>query len=217
MTTIRINDKEIKNATLATDNASVNDFIEYVLDHYASKNDVLTELKVNGEIVELTEENKYLIEKIDSSDQIEMTVQSSLELAFEALDSCTSYLDIIIEKIQTLTQLYNENKKERANLLFSEIIEIMDLFVQLMSRIYTTMKNSDQEAVNKSKTVQNLEIHLLSVMKALVPAKEKNDIIMLCDLLEYELIDNLTQWKIKAIPELKLMKQAHKESLKNKD
>jgi hypothetical protein len=46
----------------------------------------------------------------------------------------------------------------------------------------------------------------LSVIKALLPAKEKNDVVMLCDLLEYELIDNLTQWKIKVLPELKKLK-----------
>jgi hypothetical protein len=41
----------------------------------------------------------------------------------------------------------------------------------------------------------------------LLSAKEKNDNIMLCDLLEYELIDNLTQWKIKILPELKKLKR----------
>ncbi len=58
----------------------------------------------------------------------------------------------------------------------------------------------------KDESIQKLEIHLLSVMKALLQAKEKNDTIMLCDLLEYELADNLTQWKIKVLPELKKLK-----------
>jgi len=90
--------------------------------------------------------------------------------------------------------------------MFGEVIEIMDLFVQLMSRIYKTVRKRHPQQLQATQTFQQLEIHLLSIMKALLPAKEKNDIIMLNDLLEYELIDNLTQWKIKAIPELKKLR-----------
>ena len=40
-------------------------------------------------------------------------------------------------------------------------------------------------------------------IKAINTAFKKNDIVMLQDLLEYELIDNLTQWKIQALPKIK--------------
>ena len=40
-------------------------------------------------------------------------------------------------------------------------------------------------------------------MKGIESAKNNNDYIMLNDLLEYELADNLTQWKLKILPRLK--------------
>jgi hypothetical protein len=131
---------------------------------------------------------------------------TSLDLAFESIDSCFGYVDYITVQIHKLVALYNQNDKELANDTFVEVIELMDLYIQLVSRVYRVLR-TDLKIMNfKDEAIQKLEIHLLSVMRALLNAKEMNDTIMLCDLLEYELVDNLTQWKIKTLPELKKLK-----------
>jgi hypothetical protein len=131
---------------------------------------------------------------------------ASLELAFESIDSCFGYVDHITSQIQKLIVQYNLGNVEQANDLFIEVIELMDLYIQLVTKVYKVLR-TDLKIMNfKDENLQKLEIHLLSVLKALLQAKEKEDVIMLCDLLEYELIDNLTQWKIKILPELKKLK-----------
>lgn len=134
------------------------------------------------------------------------SANSSLDLAFESIDSCFGYVDYITGQIQKLVPLYNAGNQEQANNAFVEVIELMDLYIQLVSRVYRVLRTDLELMSFKDESIQKLEIHLLSVMKALLQAKEKNDTIMLCDLLEYELIDNLTQWKIKILPELKKLK-----------
>lgn len=131
---------------------------------------------------------------------------SSLELAFESIDSCFGYVDHITQQIQKLITVYNQGDTEAANSAFVEVIELMDLYIQLISRVYRVLRTELKTMSFKDESIQKLEIHLLSVMRALLQAKEKDDVIMLCDLLEYELIDNLTQWKIKILPELKKLK-----------
>ena len=131
---------------------------------------------------------------------------SSLELAFESIDSCFGYVDYITSQIQKLITHYNQGENEVAQNSFVEVIELMDLYIQLVSKVYRVLRTELPTVSFKDENLQKLEIHLLSVMKALLQAKEKNDTIMLCDLLEYELMDNLTQWKIKVLPELKKLK-----------
>lgn len=133
------------------------------------------------------------------------TKNTSLDLAFESIDSCFGYVDYITEQIQKLIANYNQGEMDLANQSFVEVIELMDLYIQLVSRVYRVLR-VELHSMQKDDSIQKLEIHLLSVMKALLQAKEKNDTIMLCDLLEYELADNLTQWKIKVLPELKKLK-----------
>lgn len=130
----------------------------------------------------------------------------SLDLAFESIDSCFGYVDYITTQIQKLILHYNKGNLEQANDSFVEVIELMDLYIQLVSRVYRVLRVELKVMNFKDESIQKLEIHLLSVMKALLQAKEKDDAIMLCDLLEYELVDNLTQWKIKVLPELKKLK-----------
>ena len=130
----------------------------------------------------------------------------SLELAFESIDSCFGYVDYINSKILNLIGFYNAGELDLANESFIEVVELMDLYIQLISKVYRVIRVDFQGKSFKDESIQKLEIHLLSVIKALLLAKEKEDVIMLCDLLEYELVDNLTQWKIKVLPELKKLK-----------
>lgn len=132
----------------------------------------------------------------------------TLKIAFESIDSAYGYLDYIITQVQVLIIHFQTDDINAANAHFAEVAELMDLYIQLMSRVYKVIRTHIPNRPIKDEKIQKLEIHLLSVMKALLSAKEKNDNIMLCDLLEYELIDNLTQWKIKILPELKKLKEA---------
>jgi len=131
---------------------------------------------------------------------------ASLELAFESIDSCVGYIDFITARIFKLIGCFNANELDEANRVFIEVVELMDLYIQLISKIYRAIRLDLQGQSFKNENLQKLEIHLLSIIKALLSAKEKEDIIMLCDLLEYELVDNLTQWKIKVLPELRKLK-----------
>jgi hypothetical protein len=186
-------------------NSTINDLINMILDNADNQEKVITEVYINGKVLNMEEENKSLPTTIGQYEDINFTLQSGVDLAFEALESCNSYIDVVVSKIHEMIELYQANEHDHANQCFAEVIEIMDLYVQLITKIYKTIGRA-YKGLEKDQSVKKLEIHLLSVLKALIPAKEKEDIIMLCDLLEYELVDNLTQWKIKVIPELKRLR-----------
>jgi hypothetical protein len=136
----------------------------------------------------------------------EINSNGTLNLAFESVDSAFGYIDYIISQVQVLIGHFHSGNTAATNSQFAEVADLMDLYIQLMSRIYNVIRDNVPDQAFKNENIQRLEIHLLSIMKALLSAKEKNDNIMLCDLLEYELIDNLTQWKIKILPELKKLR-----------
>ena len=206
MPNITVNKQSIE-GKIEDQNLTFKDLMNFVLDEVAKEKEVITNILINDQELSLEEEKNILVNPIENFQSIDFTLKSSIELAFEALDSCSSFIDVAIEKINLLSSLYNQNKTDDANALFIEVIEIMDTFIQLMSKINNTLRKNSPNKYEKSSVIQKLEIHLLSVLKALIPAKEKEDIIMLCDLLEYELIDNITQWKTQAIPELKKLKE----------
>lgn len=142
------------------------------------------------------------------SNMIRYNPNETLDIAFESIDSCFGYLDYISELTKKTTQLYTAGQSAQAQSHFIELMDLMDLYIQLVTKIYKTLRAENPSAPIKSESIIKLEIHLLSVVKALLQAKEKNDVVVLCDLLEYELLDNLTQWKIRILPELKKLKNS---------
>jgi len=204
MTQVLVND--IKFIEKLQDKATVNDLLDQVTNYYSKEDKIVTEMVLDGENINFDICKELLKSQVTKFKDIEFKLLSRMELAFDALDSCPSYIDELNLKIQKVVPLFKDNKLKQANILFGETIELLDLFIQLIASIHQTIKSVSGTDIRTFKTFQELEIHLLSVLKAILPAKEKNDIIMLCDLLEYELTDNLTQWKIKAIPELKKLK-----------
>lgn len=183
-------------------NATINDAVDYIFANKLQPNVVVTDCYLDGVKYEVGQPLEIFSEVISTFKSVKFVTKSNVELGLEAIESCPAYIDNMCEKIQSLIHAYQNNQKE-ANEHFGDLVDTLDLYIQLMSQIFTIIKANTTGSFTKGDEVQKLEIHLLSVLKAMLPAKEKEDIIMLTDLLEYELIDNLTQWKIKIVPTLR--------------
>lgn len=204
MPTMTFDSKRIRETV--SEESSINELMDLVQEKFAKKDEFFTEVILDGKKVTEKDEITLLETPVGQYGEIAFTLKNSTELAFDALDTCSTHLDTLMTKVKDTAELYREAKIDDANQGFIEITEILNLFIELVTTIHQTLQIEAETELPTGKKLQDLEIHLLSVVKALLPAKEKNDLIMLCDLLEYELIDNLTQWKITAIPALKNLK-----------
>lgn len=200
MIEIKIDSKIVNMEPLAGEKLS--DLFERTLNEKVPADYVISDLMVNGEFLNLDDDDHLLVKNVNEFNSIEFFTRSSLELSFEALDNAGQYIDFISDSIRILIDLYRNGDSQQAEQIFLNTIERIDLFVQLISKVCSILKKNYKTNFNEQ-IITDLEIHLLSIVKGLLPAKEKNDQVMLNDLLEYELLDNLTQWKIQAIPELR--------------
>ncbi len=201
MNTLLVNQKKIDQDY--DGELTINKLLDQLLAENFSNDDLITEVLLDGSHVPEDKELLLLDSKIRNYQKIEFTIKPRIQLAFEALQSCNKHIDIIIGKIGLITAAYQRGEENTANAEFATTVEFIDLFIQLMTKVLQTIKTKCEINKDTEKKLQALEIHLFSVLKSLIPAKEKKDTIMLCDLLEYELVDNLTQWKISIIPDLK--------------
>ena len=198
MATVSINDQNITKRHWPQ--MRINEIINDVINEATEKRHIITAIKLDGH--ELQESGGNV--RLQEHQKLEFTTQSALEISREALNACGHYIDVIIAKIHRISQLYSQNKLALANQNFADLIETIGLFVQLVSKLKHTLKKYRPASYAKL-TQPEIELHTLAILKALGPAKEKEDIIMLSDLLEYELVDNLTMWKNIRLPQLQAM------------
>ena len=200
MIQININNKKVVNS-LSPD-PSLQKMIDYIIEEKINKNEVITQIKVDDKVIDL-DNKEELSQTLQNNNVINILVKTSLDLAIESLKDCSSYINSCIVQIKEVVELYQKNEIQKGNEQFPHIIDSIDFFVRLITKVHRTIL-SNQESSYKElhKHIQNLEIHLLAALKNLLPAKEKVDITLLCDLLEYELCDNLSQWDEEILPAL---------------
>ncbi len=109
------------------------------------------------------------------------------------------FLSTIILDIQSIGAYTRESEfhwNHKIMKLTSDISQFVEL-TTLLSKVFLTRKNLEISGIKES------HIHLLYIMKAINQAQLKLDFVALEELIKYELKDNLTQWKIDFIPQIK--------------
>jgi hypothetical protein len=131
-----------------------------------------------------------------------MTAQSVGDIQHLVMDTISvgqELLNDIILQINDIDTMA-AGKEYFLNLHLSRLSSDITNFVELttlLSKILTTKKNITLPEIKTS------HIHLLFILKGINQAQQKNDSLVLEDLIKHELKDNLTQWKIDFIPQTK--------------
>jgi hypothetical protein len=201
MATIEFNRKrvEVKTETIRT----IAELIPCLKDNHLSESEYMTSISVNGEKITKNNETQFLKKSLIDTDLISFNVSNSKSLLLETVDELPSYIDLMIETIDLAVSFSKHNQQDLVQSLLSDIIVKIDSFIQLITQVHRGLKLDSDQSLDSGQTIKQLEIHLLSVAKALLVAQKREDDVMLIDLLDYELKDNLTQWKITAIPQIK--------------
>jgi hypothetical protein len=201
MATIEFNDKKV--AIQLDTIRTVAELIPSIKSNHLEKDEYLTELFINGEQVNSGNQSLFLNKVLSDQDIVQFGVSNSKNILLETIDELPMYIDGLISTIDLAVSF---SKNEQTTLMLAvlgDIIEKIDSFIQLITQIHQGLVIQTDKKLDSGQTIKQLEIHLLSVTKALLLAKRRNDEVMLLDLLDYELKDNLTQWKITAIPQIK--------------
>lgn len=101
------------------------------------------------------------------------------------------------------SQLIGEFTPDREYFWNKKIIKLttdLGKFVELTTLLSKLITKNMGQTISG---VKESHIHLLFLVKAMNQAQLKQDYIALEELIKYELKDNLTQWKINLIPQIK--------------
>ncbi|MBT3234978.1 MAG: hypothetical protein HN353_03410 [Bdellovibrionales bacterium] len=203
MTVITINQEPV--TTNKKDCNSLEDLANDLLSTYIPIDDVITKITADQVPLPIDEDNSLLDGHINQYQSIDFSTKPSMELINDSLEQCEQYIDVIIDSIHDVFNSYQSNKVTQANQRLINVIDTIQMFTTLVTNITRSLKEQQKIEGDTYQPIVELELAMLATLKALVPAQESRDIIMLCDLIEYELVDNLTQWKEIGIPLIQKM------------
>ena len=201
MLEIQINGRSVQHNFSHTQN--VYELLPLIKKSYLKNNEIILDLCINRQRVFVKNKNELCNLDISCVSDISLWTSKNYEVILETVNAMPGYINNINEKISLAVLFYSKDQCNLGDSLLEDIIENLDVFVQLISNIHQGLTVASDTRLEGKSTIKELEIHLLSILKAIIRAKQLGDKIMLTDLLEYELNANLTQWKISAIPHIK--------------
>lgn len=117
----------------------------------------------------------------------------------ESLQISLEFLSSIIHRIQSIGEFVPE-QEFIWNSQISYLTASISQFVEVTTLMSKTLQVKRKVVIPQ---IKESHIHLLFIVKAMNQAHQNQDMIALEDLIKYELKDNLTQWKIDFIPQIK--------------
>lgn len=132
-----------------------------------------------------------------------MTSPSSYNQSFlqETLGLTLEFLSDIILDIQAMGE-FSPEKEFFWNRKIAKLTADVSQFVELTTLLSKAIMNKTGKTIP---SIKLSHVHLLFIMKAMNQSQMKRDFVALEELIKYELKDNLTQWKIDLIPQIKKM------------
>ena len=130
---------------------------------------------------------------------------TSTETKQDFLPNTLKLIDHFLSDIIEDTQLIGEHSSNSElcwNQKVSQITTNISRFVEITTLLSKLVMKRCQ---NKMSEAREAHINLLFIIKAMNQAHQKQDYIALEELIKYELKDNLIQWKINLIPQIKIL------------
>lgn len=119
----------------------------------------------------------------------------------DAILELPKFIRSIEKNLDLSIDYFKSDNIKDAQLYLEKSMNCISSFIRLTSILSRETKSINVGYDNIS--IKNLQIHLLSLTKGIKQALIAEDDLMLNDLMEYELKDNLSQWNISIVPQLR--------------
>jgi len=189
--------------------------MEKLSEQAAEVGDSVLSVRLNGE--DITGKDRSNLEDLplDDIEKLEVQTGDPRQLARSTLFSVAEFLEQLLKELQTTSDLFRMSRDDRSNESYLRSIDGLQVFMHTMETCRRLLGLSYELVTVPSadgfteKTIAESRRSLFEVLDNMIDAQSDQDFVLLADLLEYELIPTLQDWR-QIIPEiLKLTQPNH--------
>jgi hypothetical protein len=152
----------------------------------------ISSMRLNGrEIDDINEESSQRLERIGP---IEITTESPLRVARNIIAEGENFIEGLQDYL-VRTAGHFSSDSERAGRYFDEAVKGLQWFVQMISFIEKTLRLDFNRLSLNGTSIEEYVLRLNSIFQEIVNSQENFDPVLLADILEYDLVPHLEEWK----------------------
>jgi len=153
----------------------------------------IASLRVNGRVIaDIDGESSQLLERIGP---VEITTESPVRVAGNIIAEGDKFIEGLQDYLAQTAERYSSGS-ERAGSYFVEAVQGLEWFVQMIGFIEHTFKLDYSSLSLNGKPVAEYVRELNSIFLEIVSTQEKCDPVLIADILEYDLVPHLEEWKV---------------------
>ena len=155
---------------------------------------VIISMNLDGQTLDTKQERERAAESLDTLDCLDINTQMVDELARNTLSTLIDYLPNLIDLLGECVIFLQGKDEKQGHTALGQLIDGLLMVSAAWEGIAQTMKIPDHkpEKLTPDMTAFN------STLNSMLEAQESDDIVRLCDLLEFELAPMLDSWLEKA-------------------
>jgi hypothetical protein len=176
---------------------SLGDFLDFIRKEVIDPDLLTTSIAVDGKVLPMKDAKDWADIPLTSVKRIELKTSNWVNLIQNGLKSIKDYIDKLIPALSATSSLFRQNTLIEANKKLSECIDGIQWLLSLMLTVERNMYL--RGSVDEQPMTESAE-KLTGLLGNIYEAQKKEDLILLADLLEYELsayfvamLDDITQ------------------------
>jgi predicted house-cleaning noncanonical NTP pyrophosphatase (MazG superfamily) len=163
-------------------------------------NQVITSFKVDGKLISVLDERLKDI-ALDKESKIEITTANPRDLTISGIIDSLGYLPHLKENLQkTIAEFSRGKQREGMNLLIN-CIDGLNWFNTIIIGVEKILGIDLIEFNVGGESIANKKVKLADVLRDLLSSLQNQDMVMVSDLIEYELVPQIEDW-INVVSEL---------------
>ncbi len=195
----------IDNQSIDMDTSGVNNLEEVlakIMAEHLKTGNIITTVKLNGTVY--SEDTPHDAAGVPPSDikTLEINTMGQEEIAWRFLEDGVGQLDLMIRGAEKVSELFRIADETEANEHYAQLLETLRLFIRMVAEVKETLNLDLSVIAFQNGTVEQRFQRLSEIMDKMLKVQEEEDWIMLADLIEYELVPLLEEWK-SIVPALK--------------
>ncbi len=153
----------------------------------------IIQVHLDGE--EITGKADRHMEPIGMYRRLDIKSGTRSDLALESLDSLTEFHGSLLSELSRAAEEFRLGNEEKANNIFVRCLDGIEILVKTTSTITTLMDQNPQKLQLPDGTLGELNGRVNALFDEMIEAQTQRDSILLADLIEYELLPLLEDWK----------------------
>jgi hypothetical protein len=176
--------------------ATLQEMLQTLMDSSLGQDRTLSEVRINGEPFEEAKLGAATSLTRESIERLEVETLDARQVALHFLGSAGQYLAAIVASVERVAELFRVSDESEASEHYLATLESLQLFMQVLQTTRDAL-GLDFEAISADGISLEQRLgRLAGLVQELLNAQEQEDWVLLADVLQYDLCDQLREWRL---------------------